>query len=142
VRVTTTHRLLRIRPDGRVSEVIATVGLDDVATAGGAAWLISTGKLIRVDERTGVVRALHASGLRPIGVNHELAVGAGSLWTVDWTGLQRRSLGTGRLKRTVALGREDNAVTFADGAVWVASSAELYRIDPRTLNVTVRVPLI
>lgn len=140
--VAASHRLLHIRPDGRIVEVLTTDGQEDVATGGGAAWLVEAGKLIRVDERTGVVRALRA-GVRPLGVNHELAVGAGYLWTVNGVALQRRSLRTGKLAGTVGIGPPlAGSVAIADGSVWVASSERLYRVNPRTLRITLRVPLI
>jgi hypothetical protein len=136
------HRLLHIRPSGRVVEVLQSEGLEDVATGGGAAWFIAAGKLTRIDEHTGVVRAERAAGLQPIGANHELAVGAGFLWTTSMNGVQRRDLRTGRLQRTVRLGGVTDSVAVSGGAVWAATSGdELYRLDPRTLRVTLRVPL-
>ena len=140
--VAATHRLVHIGASGVAVEVLTTEGLDDVATAGGAAWLIAGGKLIRVDERTGVVRGLHAGRLLPIGADHELAVGGGFPWTSSPTGLQRRSLRTGALGRAAPLGGVVDAVAFAGGAVWAATSSELFRLDPRTLRVTLRVPLV
>jgi streptogramin lyase len=122
-------------------EVMASEGLQDVATGGGAAWFIASGELTRVDERTGVVRGLRVGRLQPIGANHEFAVGEGSLWTVSLQGLQRRSLATGRVERSLALKHAD-AVAVAKGAVWVATSDDrLYRLDPRTLRVTLRISL-
>lgn len=135
------HRLLHIRSNGRVVEVLTTAGLEDVATGGGAAWLLARGKLTRIDERSGVVRALRVAGLLPIGANHELAVGAGHLWTARWTGVQRRNLQTGALERTVRVALMTDAVAIAGGAVWAAASDELVRLDPRTLRITLRVPL-
>jgi hypothetical protein len=142
--VATDHRVVHIRPDGRVvNDVLLTRGLEDVATGGGAAWLLARGKLVRIDERTGVVRGLRVGALQPIGENHELAVGAGHLWTVGADALQRRSLGDGRLDGTRTLGGVVDAVTVAGGAVWATTSNdELYRLDPRTLRVTLRVPLL
>jgi hypothetical protein len=140
--VATDHRILHIRPSGRAVEILTTEGLDDVATGGGAAWTIGRGRLTRIDEHTGVVRALRAGGLQPIGANHELAVGAGFLWTVGSNGLQRRSLQTGRVERAASI-RLADAVAVAAGAVWVATGTdELYRLDPRTLRITLRVALV
>jgi outer membrane protein assembly factor BamB len=121
--------------------VLATRALEDVATGGGAAWYLERGRLTRIDERTGVVRALRVAGLLPIGANHELAVGAGHLWTASWNEVQRRDLRTGRVERSVRLPTAD-AVAVARGVVWVATSGALYRLDPRTLRVTLRVPLV
>lgn len=136
------HRLLHIRPSGRVVEVLQSEGLEDVATGGGAAWFIAAGKLTRIDERTGVVRGEGAAGLQPIGANHELAVGAGFLWTTSTTGLQRRDARTGRLEATARLAGVADSVGVSGGAVWVSTSSdELYRLDPHTLRVTLRVPL-
>jgi hypothetical protein len=141
--VAASHRLLHIAADGRVVEVLATQGQEDVATGGGAVWLIEDGKLLRVDERTGVVRALRAGGTRPLGANHELAVGAGYLWTVNGTALQRRSLRTGALTGGVRIGPPlVGSVAVAEDGVWVASSDHAYRVDPRTLHVTLRIPLV
>lgn len=140
--VATDHRILHIRPGGRAVEILLTEGLDDIATGGGAAWTIERGRLTRIDEHTGVVRALRAGGLQPIGANHELAVGAGFLWTVGSNGLQRRNLETGRVERAASI-RMADAVAVAAGAVWVATGTdELYRLDPRTLRITLRVPLV
>lgn len=140
--VAATHRLLHIRPDGRIVEVLTTKGLDDVATGAGAVWLLESGKLIRVDELTRVVRGLDANGLRAVGAGHELAAGAGHLWTAGPGGLQQRNVRTGALERTVALGGMADAVAVAGGALWVGTSGELYRLDARTLRVTLRIPLL
>ena len=136
------HRLLHIRTNGTVVEVLQSEGLEDVATGGGAAWFMSVHTLTRVDERTGVIRTLRVPGLAPLGANHELAVGAGFLWTITSDGLQRRNLRTGRVEHSAALPTAD-ALTVAGGAVWVATgSDELYRLDPRTLHATLHVALV
>jgi hypothetical protein len=140
--VAASHRLLHIEPDGRLVDVLSTDGQEDVATAGGAVWLVGDGTLTRVDEHSGAIRRLRGRGMRPIGENHELAVGAGYLWTVDGTTLERRDLRTGAPDGRVGIGPPlAGSVAVADGAVWVASSGRVVRVDPRTLRITLRVAL-
>lgn len=143
--VSTTHRLLHIRPDGRIIEVLADVQLGDVATGGDAVWLPQADSVIRVDERTGVVRGIRTGRLFLGGFQHDVAIGDGALWILDTRvpALQRRSLQTGHLEKSVALPGTPDAVAARQAGVWVVTAVDhqLLRFDPRTLRRTLAVQL-
>jgi YVTN family beta-propeller protein len=50
---------------------------------------------------------------------------------------------TGRLDRTVAVGRRPGAITVGEGAVWVVNTDDgtVSRIDPATSKVVATVPI-
>ncbi|HVU78410.1 MAG TPA: hypothetical protein VHC67_12555 [Gaiellaceae bacterium] len=141
--VSTDHRLLHIRPDGTVVTVLEAAQLGDVATGQGAVWLPQTDAITRVDERTGVIRTVRAPDLHLGGFQHDVAVGAAALWTLDAArpALQRRSRATGRIARTVRLPGIPDAVVATPGAVWVgiAVTHQVLRFDPATLRRTLAV---
>jgi len=134
--------LIHIDVAGRMRTVLrAPIG--DVATGDGAVWLPLERTILRVDERTGKVRTLHTGRLHLGGFQHDVAVGAGALWTLDGNvhALQRRNLETGKVTRSIALPDLADAVAVTSNAVWVGTSTShlLLRYDPRTLRRTLTV---
>lgn len=140
--VSASHRLLHVDRRGRVRVVLDT-SLGDVATGGGAVWLPLARSILRIDERTGVVRGIATGRLRLGGFQHDIAVGDGALWTLDTfaPSLQRRSLRTGRVERSVGLPDIPDAVVPTARGVWVgiALSHQALRFDARTLRRTLTV---
>jgi hypothetical protein len=136
--VSATHRLMHIRTDGRVVEVLQAQ-LGDIATGDGAAWLPQSTSIVRIDERTAVVRGIRTGALRLGGFQHDLAVGAGALWVGSAIELQRRSPATGRVTASARLPASAQAIGVTRTAVWVASGYDLLRFDPRTLRRTLSI---
>jgi len=139
--VSTGKWLLRIDPAGRLHRVVRSP-LADVATGGGAAWLPRMSSVLRVDERTGKVRVLRTGRLGLGGFQHDIAVGHGSLWALS-AGRARSKLlrfdsSTGHRTGAVLVRGIADAVVIRPHAVWVATTAALYRFDPETLRRTLR----
>jgi hypothetical protein len=139
--VSTGKWLLRIDPAGRLHRVVRSP-LADVATGGGAAWLPRMSSVLRVDERTGKVRVLRTGRLGLGGFQHDVAVGHGSLWALSsgraWSKLLRFDSSTGHRTGAVPVRGIADAVVIRPHAVWVATTAALYRFDPETLRRTLR----
>jgi len=134
-------RLLHV--DGRGRErVAARVPFGDVAAGAGAVWIGLRDSLVRVDERTGAVRRTRTGPLDLGGFQHDVAVGGGFLWTVGTGALERRDLATGRLLAAVLLPRIAHSVAVTPTAVWVATTQGVRRLDPRTLQTTLRVGIV
>jgi hypothetical protein len=134
--------LVHIDPAGRVRRVLrAPIG--DVATGDGAVWLPVERGILRVDERTGQVRTLHTGALHLGGFQHDVAVGAGALWTLDTLtpALQERDLLTGRLLRTTRVPAIPDAVVPTASGIWVGIAEKhlALRFDRRTLRRTLTV---
>jgi hypothetical protein len=148
--VSTARWLLRIDPSGTVQRVLhAPFG--DVATGSGAAWLSRRTSILRIDDRSGLVRTLAVGRLRSGGFQHDLAAGGGALWVLRQpsTGPRRSILArldprTGRTTGSVVLAGITDAVVARTHAVWVATivgpagggGVAITRLDPRTLDRT------
>jgi len=135
--ISTNTTLLHADPAGRLRVVLHTQ-LGDVATGGGAVWLPGAATITRVDEHTLATRVLRTGRLRLGGFQHDVAVGAGALWTLDMLtpALQRRDAATGKLERSVRLPDLADAVVATPTRVWVgvAISHQVLAFDPRTLR--------
>jgi streptogramin lyase len=113
------------------------------AVVGDNLWIsqYNQSNLLRIDARTGKLRARIEVGGSPGGV----VAGAGAIWVVDWEKgrLIKVDPATNRLVKTLTLGEVSNDIAFAGGAVWVTGDrGELLRVDPETVKVSKRVPLI
>ena len=100
------------------------------------------GRLLRIDPRTGTVRARIGVGGSP-GI---VIAAAGALWIHDWGRghVLKVDVRTNRVAKTLALGLTGEAeIAFAAGAVWAGPDerGQLVRVDPETAEVTQRVPL-
>jgi ABC-type transport system substrate-binding protein len=124
---------------------IADTGTD-IAFSGDSAWLLlgQARRLLRVDLGTkrviGVVKLPWAPGER-------IASGGGFVWvTADRVGpvVLGIDLRTGRIARrfTVQTGPAGRGIAFGDGSLWLAGSAELLRVDPRSGRVLHRFPTL
>jgi hypothetical protein len=150
--------LLRIGPTGNVHRVLRAP-FGDVATGGGAAWLVRRTSILRIDERSGRVRTLAVGHMRSGGFQHDLAAGGGVLWALRQPSAgPRRSIllrldpRTGHSTGRVVFPGIADAVALEPHAVWVASvvlsaggggaGAKITRLDPWTLAQTlvVRIP--
>jgi hypothetical protein len=140
--VSTDRSLLRIDVRGAVHRVLAAQ-LGDVATGAGSVWLPQADTMFRLDERTGGVQTLHTGPLRLGGFQHDVAAGAGALWTLAErdryrSQVERRDLRTGRLTGRVRVPGIADAVAARPDGLWVATVAssrfDLFRFDARTLR--------
>ena len=131
-------RLLHIDAHGRL-RVAARVPFGDVAAGAGEVWLGLRSELVRVDETTGAVRTFSRTRLDLGGFQHDLAVGDGYLWTLGTGAVERRDLRTGRVVAAVRVPRIADAVAVSPNAVWVGTTQGILRLDPRTLETTLRV---
>jgi len=150
--ISSTGELSRIDP--ATGKEIARLGLgitpSGLAVGGGSVWV--TGRtsptLLRIDPAVNEVVGrfpLPTEGVVTDQVG-EVAVGAGSVWVGHgafnpgaW--VERLDPETGRVqKRFSILAGDVDHVTFAEDALWVAStpSGELRKIDPRTNEVVFR----
>ena len=140
--ISTGKWLLRIDPAGRLHRVVRSA-LADVATGGGAVWLPRMSSVLRVDERTGKTRVLRTGRLGLGGFQHDVAVGHGLFWALSAgrarSKLLRFAMETGRRTGAVTVRGIADAVVVRPHAVWVATTAGLYRFDPKTLRQTLRV---
>ncbi|GAA5481528.1 PA14 domain-containing protein [Haloferula sargassicola] len=87
----------------------------------------------------------HVSGARPT-VSQAIAVGAGSVWTVnpDNGSVSTLNLVTGGINAEIATGEKPHSLAFApDGSLWVAnqSSSTISVIDPATYEVSSTIAL-
>jgi len=143
--ISTDRWLLHIDPEGRVHQVVRA-RLGDVATGDGAVWLPGAASVLRIDERSGLVRKLATGPLHLGGFQHDIAVGDRALWALRNTGAARSQLvrfdiRTGRITGRTGMPGTADAVVVAPHAVWVATVAghgvfRLLRINPRTLKRT------
>jgi hypothetical protein len=140
--ISTGKWLLRIDPAGHLHYVVRSP-LADVATGGGAVWLPLISSALRVDERTGKVRVLRTGRLGLGGFQHDVAVGHGSLWALSAgrvrSELLRFDASTGHRTGEATVRGIADAVVVRPRAVWVGTTAGLYRFDPETLRQTLRV---
>jgi hypothetical protein len=140
--VSTGSALIHLEPRGG-RRIVLDAPLGDVVTGAAAVWLPGATTVTRIDERTGATRVLHTGPLHTGGFQHDVAVGAGALWTLDALrpALQRRDLASGRLLATAALPDIPDAVVPTPRGVWVgiAISHEVLELDPHTLRVEKRV---
>lgn len=114
----------------------------------GAVWTTVYGAsgrwLVRADVRTARIRR---SRLRPTGT--DVAVGAGSVWTLDQGVLRRIDPRTGRMMAAIRLpaaaGQGPGIVRFGGGRIWASSWPEAHRrgdlwaVDPATNEVVAHV---
>jgi branched-chain amino acid transport system substrate-binding protein len=130
----------------------------DLALGGGAEWVLdgTSGRLLRISRGYGSVarrvpidrgRAqTYPSEHRSILDNPwSVAVGLGGVWVTDGTSrLVRVDPRTSRVLDGVDAGHSLNGVTVGEGAIWTISgrAAAVYRIDPKTLRVTDRIPIV
>jgi hypothetical protein len=123
--------------------LIHGIGFGDVTTGAGAVWIALLDRIVRVDERTGATRVLRTGPLHLGGFQHDVAIGYGSLWTLDALRprLEKRDLHTGRIVASAPLPAIPDAVVPAPGGVWVAVavSHRVLRFDARTLRRTLSV---
>jgi DNA-binding SARP family transcriptional activator/ABC-type branched-subunit amino acid transport system substrate-binding protein/streptogramin lyase len=144
--------------DARTRRLVRTVptGLfpTDVAADADSVWVFDDARrrLARIDARYGRVRdRLHLERrptTRADRFDHEpaaVAVGAGAVWITDGTSrIVRVDRETTRVTGSIDTGRRINGVAAGDSAVWAISGerAEVLRLDPRTLDVTGRIPVV
>ena len=117
--------------------------LADLVTGGGAVWLPRMSSVRRVDEGAGNVRVLRTRRLGLGGFQHDVAVGHGSLWALSAGRVRSKLLrfdsSTGHRTGEVTVRGIADAVVVRAHAVWVATTAGLYRFDRETLRQTLRV---
>lgn len=135
------------RLDDRTGKVIGTEGLPcrplALAYGAGRIWVASDGRacsLTAVDPRSGDVlwsKPLHQPGLGVFSSQGRGASGIAfaneSVWvTVGVSGLVRVSPATRVVEHTFVVGPETEAVTAAQGSIWVSifGPAQLVEIDP------------
>ncbi len=148
--ISTDQWLLHIDSTGRIHRVIHAQ-LGDISTGAGAAWLPQTASVLRIDERTGEIRALYTGRLRLGGFQHDLAAGDSALWALNNSGrahttVQRLDPRTGRVTGRVDVPGIADAINVKPNAVWVATviapaarpatGYDVIRIDPHTLRRT------
>jgi YVTN family beta-propeller protein len=141
-----TRRLVRNVPTGLFPT--------DVAADANSVWVFDDARrrLARIDARYGRVgRRLHLERrptTRADRFEHEpasVAAGAGAVWITDGTSrIVRVDRETTTVSGSTDTGRRLNGVAAGAGAVWAISGqqAEVLRVDPRTLEVTERIPIV
>lgn len=137
----------RIDVVSRTGEPIARIDLDaephDLAVTpdGSAAWvtLNDTDRIVRVDIDARRVTDRVATGQRP----HDIRIGAdGRIWLTDWRGPLHVLDPSGRLRRTLRLGREAHHLALTpDGTeLWLVDHAlrRLFVVDTADVEVVGR----
>jgi DNA-binding SARP family transcriptional activator/ABC-type branched-subunit amino acid transport system substrate-binding protein/streptogramin lyase len=130
----------------------------DLALGGGAEWVLDgkSGRLLRISRGYGSVAGrlpidrgraqTYPSEHRSILDNPwSVAVGLGGVWVTDGSShLVRVDPRTSRVLARVDVGHSLNDVAVGEGAIWTISgrAATVSRIDPRTLRVTDRIPIV
>jgi DNA-binding SARP family transcriptional activator/ABC-type transport system substrate-binding protein len=134
-----------------------SIGLGIAAPCGltvgaGSVWVTdcSSPKLVRVDPKLNPPVAtsipLPTANVHPVNATGEVALGAGSVWVGQgqlnpgsW--VDRFDPATGKLRKRIAILGGAQALSFADGAVWVVGSAPGYltKIDARTNKIVARI---
>jgi streptogramin lyase len=126
------------RPQASRLEGFLATGL---APADGLLWVAEedTGSLLRIDLRTGSIRARIDVG----GLPGAAIAGGGAIWILDWQGrLLKIDPRTDRVTDTLELRQTGGDISFAAGSVWaVGDGARLLRVDPESVEVTDQVEL-
>jgi virginiamycin B lyase len=116
----------------RVTKRIRLAKVDWITPSPGALWVSSeTGRVFRVDPRTGRVVASIRVGANPLGsswIGNELWVpniDDGTVSIVD--------AGTNRVRTTLRTGRGPLSIASTAGAVWLSNSEEgtVWRVSPQ-----------
>jgi branched-chain amino acid transport system substrate-binding protein len=144
--------------DARTRRLVRTAPTDlfptDVAADADSVWVFDDARrrLARLDARYGRVRDTLRLVRRPTTradrFEHEpasLAAGAGAVWITDGTSrIVRVDRDTTTVSGSSDTGRRLNGVSTGARAVWAISGerAEVLRVDPRTLEVTDRIPVV
>lgn len=125
-----TRRVVRTIPTGE-----SPAGL---AAGRGGVWVASpNGSLRMIDPRYDAVRTV-ATGSRgylsAVDLPSPAIAGAGSIWVVNKTAVERIDPATGRVVASIAVGLSPTAMAIGDGSIWVADSAQdtVTRIDTVT----------
>jgi hypothetical protein len=137
--------LFRVDPGRR--RVVAEVPLDGVPTAmaatHAAVWVVTdSGRALVVDPRRNrVAHSVNPGGGPLLGFGETVAAGAGGVWLAEPFAEQVAHIdpSTRRVVARIPAGAA-TAVAVGQGAVWVASSDGLLRIDPANQRVHVAVP--
>jgi class 3 adenylate cyclase/streptogramin lyase len=121
--------------------VVAAVAAFEIADrSGGSA---SPPTLLRIDPRTHrVVATVHDGALAyPLGPS--LWAVDGTLWQRDGTGatISSRDMETGRLLRTIPLPAGTAGFTIRFGAVWIARSGSVQRVDELSGRLVATIPI-
>jgi hypothetical protein len=128
----------------------------DFTVGEGAVWVIDrlSGRLVKISADYGSVLRRSSIGsattLSTIDDRFDvnpwsIATGAGSIWITDGSPILRRAEpAKGEVVRRHDLHVPLNGVAVGEGAVWAiaGSSASVIRIDPRTGEVTARIPIV
>jgi peptide/nickel transport system substrate-binding protein len=124
-----------------VRSVASDVGLNGLASLGGAVWASSyaTGRLLRLDPARGAV-----TQTVPVGEGPGSVVSAGGdLWVVDSVGgrVVRVDGSTGQVVQHVGVGESPVAAAAGFGSVWVAVAGDqsVARLDPHRGRITARI---
>jgi YVTN family beta-propeller protein len=133
-------RVTRLDPeDGRIRGrgIDPVASPSTIAAGAGGLWVgdSTAGVVARVDQRTGIAKAVTVAG-HPV----DIAVGSGSVWVT--LGLEdavaRIDPETGSVRSTTDVGRRPGGIAVGAGAVWVANSGDgtVSRLDPQSGDVT------
>jgi len=138
-----------VRLDAQANRVGVVVNVSKpcsgLAAGFGSIWIPSCGahKLLRVDQRTGIVQAEIAVG--PADSEGGIAIGAGSVWIAsDKKGvLARVDPQTNKVAAEIDIPSGSFAPAFADSAVWITSTEHnlLTRVDPESNKAVVSIPI-
>jgi DNA-binding SARP family transcriptional activator/DNA-binding beta-propeller fold protein YncE len=141
---TRTRRLVRTVPVG--------IFPSDIAAGGGSLWVVdgARGRVLRIQPSYG--RILERLRFRPSGDAPgdrfgfdptSVAVADGAAWISDG-GQRLLRVGADGSIEAIRVGRPLVGVATGAGGVWAISgkSAEVFRVDPRTSKVTMRLPLV
>ena len=116
----------------------------DLAVGAGSVWATQfDGRLVRIDARTGAIRAQISA--RPIYFGSVVSVGGGFVWTGNDDernhsgSVSKIDPATNRVVGNLPGLGSPQSIAFGQGAVWVADHAGwLVKIDPATLKVIAR----
>jgi DNA-binding SARP family transcriptional activator/ABC-type branched-subunit amino acid transport system substrate-binding protein len=130
----------------------------DLALGGGAEWVLdgTSGRLLQITRGYGSVArrvAIDRGRAQTYPSEHRtildnpwsVAVGLSGVWVTDGSSrLVRVDPRTSRVLGGVDAGHSINGVTVGEGAIWTISgrAATVSRIDPGTLRVTDRIPIV
>ena len=139
------HRLRRIEPGTGLMSNVTIPRMRDALAADTAGWVASDGTSVWASNGRTISRIRPGPGLTRIASTTDccgpLAIGAGSIWTTDATGLVRVDARTGARGGHVGLpflspgGASALAVAF--GSVWVVDSDEstVWRVGVRSSRI-------
>lgn len=138
--------VLRIDPTSmKVTQTIGVPDVTDVAAGAGALWAVARDgtEILRIpvdapDLSTATPISRLAALADPAEVPHLLAIGGGSIWTLDGPDGIARLAPTGRMTMRVALpGSAPDEIAFGAGFLWIVDSTNrrLLRVDARTSKV-------